>query len=77
LASWKPWEGISRRDDYLPPRFMEPLEGGPTGGQSITAEEFNSMLKDYYDICGWDPETGVPTKEKLTELGLDPHTSSH
>jgi len=65
-------EGISRRDDYLPPRFTQPLEGVPTGGQSITAEEFNSMLKDYYDICGWNPETGVPTKEKLTELGLEP-----
>jgi len=64
-------EGITRKDDYLPPRFMEPLEGGPTGGQSITAEEFNSMLRDYYNICGWDPETGIPTKEKLVELGLE------
>ena len=64
-------EGITKKDDYLPARFMEPLEGGPTGGQSITSEEFNSMLNDYYVICSWDPETGIPKKEKMIELGLE------
>ena len=63
-------EGITRKDDTLPPRFMEPLEGGPTEGQLITEEELDSMLNDYYEICGWDVETGVPTKERLEELGL-------
>jgi len=27
------------------------------------------MLKEYYRTRGWD-ENGVPTKQKLTELGL-------
>ena len=63
-------EGITRRDDRLPPRFNRALEGGPTEGQLITREEFENMLNDYYDVCGWDIETGVPRKEKLEELGL-------
>jgi len=63
-------EGITRKDDHLPPRFMEPLEGGPTKGQLLTNEELNDMLNNYYDICGWDIEKGIPTKEKLKELEL-------
>jgi aldehyde:ferredoxin oxidoreductase len=63
-------EGITRRDDVLPKRFTEPLVGGPTNGQFISSQEFESMLNDYYEICGWDKENGIPTKERLTELGL-------
>jgi aldehyde:ferredoxin oxidoreductase len=30
------------------------------------------MMKDaYYAQRGWDVETGIPTHEKLVELGLD------
>jgi aldehyde:ferredoxin oxidoreductase len=28
-------------------------------------------MKGYTGINGWDPETGVPSKYKLRELGLD------
>lgn len=63
-------EGITRKDDYLPPRLMEPLQGGPTNGQRITQEELDSMLDNYYEICGWDQKTGIPTKKRLNELGL-------
>jgi aldehyde:ferredoxin oxidoreductase len=63
-------EGLTKTDDVLPPRFMEPLIGGPTNGQSISNKEFESMLRDYYEICGWDPETGIPTSRRLNELGI-------
>jgi aldehyde:ferredoxin oxidoreductase len=33
-------------------------------------ETFNQMLDEYYEERGWDIETGIPTKEKLTELGM-------
>ena len=26
---------------------------------------------DYYDERGWDIRTGIPTRDKLIELGLD------
>jgi len=29
------------------------------------------MLDDYYQIRGWDKRTGIPTTEKLKELGLN------
>jgi len=28
------------------------------------------MLDQYYDFRGWDRETGIPTRERLLELGL-------
>ena len=29
------------------------------------------MKDEYYEIRGWDKETGIPTREKLVELGLE------
>lgn len=63
-------EGITRKDDHLPPRFMEPLTGGPTDGQRLSQRELDQMLDDYYTICGWDLATGIPTKAKMNELDL-------
>jgi aldehyde:ferredoxin oxidoreductase len=65
-------EGITRADDTLPPRFHdEPLPEGPAKGMVITRENLNSYLDAYYDFRGWDKETGKPTREKLTELGME------
>jgi aldehyde:ferredoxin oxidoreductase len=63
-------EGITRKDDTLPARFLhEPLpEGsGPSTGSVL---ELEPMLDEYYRARGWDLETGLPTRDKLTELGL-------
>ena len=65
-------EGISRKDDYLPPRFIEELlPDGPSKGQPISREELEDMLDNYYVLRGWDKKTGNPTKEKLEELDLE------
>jgi aldehyde:ferredoxin oxidoreductase len=37
----------------------------------ITKEDVEQWLRDYYDERGWGTETGIPTKEKLIELGLE------
>ena len=64
-------EGITRRDDYLPPRFTEDtLPDGPSKGQRIPKEELEEMLDNYYDLRGWDKKTGLPTREKLNQLDL-------
>jgi aldehyde:ferredoxin oxidoreductase len=62
-------EGIGRRDDALPARFVdEPLpDGNPSAGALV---ELEPMLDDYYRARGWNVETGLPTREKLEELGL-------
>jgi aldehyde:ferredoxin oxidoreductase len=59
--------GISRKDDTLPPRVLTlKLEGGTRGHLPFLGE----MLNDYYAHRGWSEE-GVPTREKLTRLGLE------
>ncbi|RKX93990.1 MAG: aldehyde ferredoxin oxidoreductase [Spirochaetes bacterium] len=63
-------EGISRKDDTLPPRIMEEeAPVGPAKGLKITQEILDKMLDEYYALRGWD-ENGIPTEEKLKELGI-------
>ena len=63
-------EGLTRRDDNLPTRFMmESLPDGVAKGQVITEDLFDEMLMEYYALRGWD-KNGIPTKEKLKELGF-------
>lgn len=62
-------EGLERKDDVFPKRFTdEPMPAGPVAGQVFEAEP---LLESYYKARGWNPETGIPTKDKLNELGLD------
>ena len=63
-------EGISISDFRVPDRVAgnPPPESGPTAGRSV---DFNTLLKDYFAVRGWDVNTGVPTKNKLLELGLE------
>jgi len=63
-------EGMTRKDDVLPGRFRkESLPDGVAKGQVITQKMLNEMLDEYYALRGWD-KNGIPTKEKLKELGL-------
>jgi len=64
-------EGITRKDDTLPSRFMkEPIPEGPSKGMYLKEEELNVMLDEFYSLRGWDVKTGIPTEKKLKELGL-------
>jgi len=59
--------GFTAKDDTLPPRMLkEPMPEGPAKGHVV---ELDKMLPEYYKLRGWD-ENGVPTPEKLEELGL-------
>ena len=61
-------EGIRRRDDYLPARFLkDPLPDGNSKGAIF---EIEPMLNEYYAERDWDSETGVPKAEKLRKIGL-------
>jgi aldehyde:ferredoxin oxidoreductase len=37
----------------------------------LSREDLEGYLDDYYDERGYDKQTGVPTVEKLRELGLE------
>ena len=51
-------EGLTAADDRLPDRFYK--EALPEG-RRITAEELNTMVKDYYLLRGWNEE-GIPPR---------------
>ena len=62
-------EGLTRKDDSLPERFLkEPLPDGASKGQVVNLD---FMLDEYYELRGWQRETGYPTREKLEELGIE------
>lgn len=61
-------EGVTRKDDTLPARFLsEALEKG--NETIITSRNFDIMLDKYYQLRGWSND-GIPTDERLKELGL-------
>jgi len=63
--------GIRRKDDTLPERFFtQPLPTGPYKGAVFPKKTFDSMIDQYYDLRGWDKESGLLVKEKLLELGM-------
>ena len=74
-------EGFERKDDCFPKRWFEPLKRQDRneemvltdyfGKKRIGPEETEKMLDAYYEEKGWDIERGIPSPEKLCELGLE------
>lgn len=81
---WNLWkalnvrEGFDRKDDRFPEKWLQPLRTADgeelplrtCEGRPVCVETFNKMLDEYYEERGWDIKKGIPTKEKLSELGL-------
>lgn len=63
-------EGFTRKDDVLPERLFQPLENGALQGHAMPREEFERALTQLYQLKGWDPASGGPTRKKLEELSL-------
>lgn len=59
--------GTTRKDDKLPEHNMKVLTSGRIKNVKLDLED---NLKRYYDIRGWDWETGRPSMEKLKELDI-------
>ena len=64
-------EGIRREADTLPDRFFSvPVEGGKSDSHVVDRQQWQQAIQTYYAMCGWEPETGYPTRAKLEELGI-------
>jgi aldehyde:ferredoxin oxidoreductase len=63
-------EGLTRKDDTLPKRLMEPLPDGAFAGKPFGQDILDTMLDNYYELRGWDKKTGLPTRTKLETIGL-------
>jgi aldehyde:ferredoxin oxidoreductase len=65
-------EGLGRKDDTLPWKVMNERvsDDGPSKGAIVTQAELDLLLDDYYEARGWTKQ-GVPSIDKLRELGMD------
>jgi aldehyde:ferredoxin oxidoreductase len=65
-------EGLTAADDRLPERFFSPPTAGPLreGGVSINPLALEDAKRLYYQMMGWDAETGTPHRWKLEELDI-------
>ncbi len=64
-------EGFTDKDDRLPKRFYEPFVTGPLNGVAPAVEQVEKAKRDYYEMMGWDRETGVPTLGRALELDIE------
>jgi aldehyde:ferredoxin oxidoreductase len=59
--------GLTRTNDRLPKPLLQPLQDGGSAG---FVPDFGGMMDAYYLARGWNPETGIPSADKLESLGL-------
>ena len=70
--------GVSRKDDEAPAAWFQPLKAEGAEyimtdyykTKTLNRQDIEGFLDDYYDERGWDIKTGIPTPQKLKELGL-------
>ncbi len=59
--------GLTAKNDRLPSIFLQPL---PESAAETRVPDMDVLLPAFYKLRGWDPQTGMPTPEKLHQLGL-------
>jgi aldehyde:ferredoxin oxidoreductase len=75
-------EGFTRDDDVIPQAYLQNIDTplkAPEGdryltdwfGKRLTRKDLEEILDHYYEERGWDIKKGIPTREKLIELGLE------
>lgn len=63
-------EGFNKEDDMLPDRLFQPLENGFLKGVKLDREKFKKALDYYYEMMGWDINTGMPRDARLYQLNI-------
>ena len=63
-------EGFKREDDMLPDRLFQPLESGLLKGIKLDRGKFEKALDYYYEMMGWDIDTGMPRDARLYQLNI-------
>jgi aldehyde:ferredoxin oxidoreductase len=59
--------GVSQAEDDLPDLLKKELPEGGTEGHTV---DLAPLLEGAYKEFGWDPESGMPTRETLERLNL-------
>ena len=67
--NWK--SGLVKKDDLIPDRFYkEEVPYGPTKGHKVEYNDYLKMLREYYDMRGWNEEGCPNNTSKIKALGL-------
>ena len=66
--------GVSRKDDIPPARIL--VNKRRDRGEATSLPHIGKMLNEYYEYRAWS-EDGIPTQEKLSELGLPADLPTH
>jgi aldehyde:ferredoxin oxidoreductase len=61
--------GIGKEHDRPSARYGSTPVDGPSAGISILPH-WEAMLRNYYELLGWDPDTGIPLPSTLESLGI-------
>jgi aldehyde:ferredoxin oxidoreductase len=61
--------GMGKEHDRPSARYGSTPVDGPAAGVSILPH-WEDMLTNYYELMGWDVETGIPLPETLESLGI-------
>ena len=61
--------GFTAADDEWPERWYQPKTDGALSNRYVDREQMKKARGYFYYYMGWDSE-GVPTPEKLAELGI-------
>ncbi|MBI5969428.1 MAG: aldehyde ferredoxin oxidoreductase C-terminal domain-containing protein, partial [Deltaproteobacteria bacterium] len=62
--------GLKAKMERPSPRYGSTPNDGPVKGRGI-GPYFDFMVRSYYEMMGWDPETGKPLPQTLKSLGLE------
>ncbi|MDO8472638.1 MAG: aldehyde ferredoxin oxidoreductase family protein [Dehalococcoidia bacterium] len=64
-------EGFTDTDDELPLRYYQPKTDGVLSKTGLDRSNQENAKRYYYNLMGWDRNTGVPSPEKVLELGIN------
>ncbi len=59
--------GHTPQDEHIPQILLTPL---PDSGQDGNVPNVPMLYDEFYKYLDWDPETGLPSADKLNQLGL-------
>jgi aldehyde:ferredoxin oxidoreductase len=65
-------DGRTRATDTLPEFFFKvPVPDGSQAGKTLDRELFEKMKDEYYNLRGWDVETGLQFESTLKDLDME------
>ena len=68
-SQWFREDIFTAADDEWPERWYQPKTDGALSNRYVDREQMKNAKGYFYYYMGWDSE-GVPTPEKLAELGI-------